>query len=122
MSMILLAGATGNVDRHVASQLLSTGIVVWELTRNREYAGLPGEVDVVGGDISLSETLDACLDEVEAVIQVWPSFSAGIAPAFLDMSTKHARRIVYLSSESVGHDPEQQTDATTARIAAKLAA
>jgi nucleoside-diphosphate-sugar epimerase len=122
MSMILLAGATGNVDRHVASQLLNMGIVVWELTRNREYAGLPGEVDVVRGGLSLSGTRDACLDRVESAFQVWPSVSAGNAPAFLDVVTKHARRIVYLSSESVGHAPEQQTDATTARIADKLAA
>ena len=32
---------------------------------------------------------------------------------------EYARRIVYLSSESVGDDPEQHTDTITARIIAE---
>ncbi len=119
MSMILVTGATGNVGRHVASQLLNTDLAVRELARNPGYAGLPGDVDIVCGGLSPSETLDACLGGVEAVFLVWPYFTSEIALAFLDVITKHARRIVYLSSESVGHDPEQQTDAITARIAGK---
>ena len=113
MSMILITRETGNFGRHVVSQLLSPGAVVWALlSRNPKSAGLLG--GVVRGDLSLRETLDACL--------VWPFFTAEVAPAFLDAVAKHARRIVYLSSESVGDDLEQQTDTITARIAEKLAA
>ena len=112
MSMILITGATGNVGRHVVSHLLSPGAVVWALNHNPKSAGLLG--DVVRGDLSLRETLDACL--------VWPLFTAEVAPAFLDAVTQHARRIVYLSAEGVGDDLAQQTDTITARIADKLAA
>ena len=112
MSMILVTWATGNFGRHVVSQLLSPGAVVRALSRNPKSASLLG--DVVRGDLFLRETLDACL--------VWPYFTAEDAPAFLDAVTKHAHRIVYLSSEGVGDDLEQQNDTITARIADKLAA
>ena len=112
MSMILITGATGYFGRHVVSQLLSPGAIVWALSRNPKSAGLLGEV--VRGDQPLRGTLDACL--------VWPFFTAEVAPAFLDAVTKHARRILFFSSEGVGDDLEQQTDTITARIAEKLAA
>jgi uncharacterized protein YbjT (DUF2867 family) len=112
MSMILITRETGNFGRHIVSQLLSPGAVVWALSRNPKSAGLLGEV--VRRDLSLRETLGACL--------VWPFCTADVAPAFLDAVTKHARRILFLSSEGVGDDLEQQTDTMTARIAEKLAA
>jgi uncharacterized protein YbjT (DUF2867 family) len=112
MSMILITGATGYFGRHVVSQLLSPDAIVWALSRNPKSAGLLGEV--VRGDQPLRGTLDACL--------VWPFFTAEVAPAFLDAVTKHARRILFLSSEGVGDDLEQQTDTITARTADKLAA
>ena len=58
-SVVLVTGATSNVGRHVASQLLGTGAAVRALTRNPESAGLPGGVDVVCSDLSVSKTLDA---------------------------------------------------------------
>ena len=112
MSMILITGATGYFGRHVVSQLLSQDAIVWALSRNPKSAGLLGEV--VRGDLHLRGTLDACL--------VWPFFTAEVAPAFLDAVTKHARRILFFSSEGVGDDLEQQTDTITARIGEKLAA
>ncbi len=112
MSMILITRETGNFGRHVLSQLPSPGAVVWAVSRNPKSAGLLG--DVVRGDLSLRETLGACL--------IWPFFTAEVAPALLDAVAKHARRIVYFSSESVGDDLGQQTDTITAQIAEKLAA
>jgi uncharacterized protein YbjT (DUF2867 family) len=120
--MILVTGATGNVGRRVLSQLLRTGATVRALTHNPESAGLPGDIDVVRGDLCVPETLDACPDGVEAVFLVWTFFTAEVAPAVLNAFSKHARRIVYLSSEGVGDDLERQTDTITVRISAKLAA
>jgi uncharacterized protein YbjT (DUF2867 family) len=117
--MIMVTGATAKVGRHVAPQLLDTGVSVHGLARNPASVGLPG--DVVCGDPSVPDTLDACLDGIEAGVLGWPFFTVEAAPAFLDAVTKHARRIVCLSSESVGDDLEQQTDTITARIAAELA-
>ena len=117
-SVVLVTGVTGKASRQFVLQLLHTGAAVRALTRNAESAGLPG--DVVRRDLSVPDTLDTCLDGVEPVFLVWPFFTA--APAFLDAVTKHARCIVYLSSEGVGDDLEQRTDTATARITAKLAA
>ncbi len=58
----------------------------------------------------------------ETVFLIWPFFTAEAAPPLLDRVTKHARRIVYLSSGDVGDDLEQRTDTITARIPAKLGA
>lgn len=118
--MILVTGATGNVGGRVVSQRLGTGVAGRALTHNPHSASVPG--DVVRGGLSLPDTLDTCLDGIEAVFLIRPFFTAEAAPAFLDAVTKHARRLVYLSSEGVGDDLEQQTDMITARIAAKLAA
>jgi uncharacterized protein YbjT (DUF2867 family) len=108
--MILVTGATGNVGRHVVSQLLRTGAAVRALTRNPNSAGLPSGVDVVRADLSVPNTLDACLDGVEAIFLVWPFFTAEAAPAVLKVITKHAGRIVYLSSAGVRDDVEPQAN------------
>jgi uncharacterized protein YbjT (DUF2867 family) len=92
------------------SQLLGTGAAVRALTRNPDSAGLPDGVDVARADLSVPDTLDACLDGVAAVFLVWPFLTADLAPAVLDVVTKHAHRIVYLSSAGVRDDLEQQTD------------
>lgn len=116
---ILITGATGHVGRRVVSGLLGTDADVRALTRNPDSAGLPKGVEVVRGDLSAPETLDACLDGAEAVFLMWPFLTAEAAPAVLDTVAKHARRIVYLSSMGVRDDLEQQTssiDAFHARI------
>jgi uncharacterized protein YbjT (DUF2867 family) len=82
------------------------------LTRNPDSAGLPGGVDVVRGDLSVPDTLDTCLKGVDAVFVMWPGFSVAgeAAPAAVEAVTKHARRVVFLSSMSVRDDLAQQTD------------
>ena len=107
-SKILVTGATGNVGHQVVSQLRGTGATVRALVRHPDSATLPDDVEVVRGDLSAPDTLDVALDRVEAVFLVWPFLTAEAAPAVLDMVTKHARRIVYLSSMGVRDDREQQ--------------
>ena len=92
------------------TQLLGTGARVRALTRNPDPTGLPHEVDVVRGDLSVRDTLDGCLDGVEAVFLVWRSPTAEAAPAFLEAVAKHARRIVFLSSSAVRDGVERQTE------------
>ena len=117
-SVILVTGATGNVGRHVVSQLHSCA-AVRALTGNPDSAVLPG--DVVRGELFVPNTQDTSLDGVEADFLGWPFFMAEAAPAFLDAVIRHVRRIVYLSSESVGDKLEQQTDTIIVRVTAKLA-
>ena len=120
--MILITGATSNIGRHDVSQLLDMGAASRGFARNLHSVGVPGDVDVVCGGLSVPDTLNACLDGVEAVFLVWPFFTAEAASPFLDAVTKHARRVVYLSSEGIGDYLEQQTDTITSRVVAKLAA
>ena len=97
MKRILVTGATGRVGRQVVSQLLTTDVRVRALTRNPDAAGLPPEVEVVRGDLTVAEALDECLDGVDAVFLVWTA-PGGTAPAVVDRIARHARRIVFLTS------------------------
>ncbi len=108
-NLILVTGATGNVGREVVSQLLGTGARVRALTRNPESAGLPHDVEVVRGDLSVPDTPDRHLDRAEAVFLVWRSLTDDAAP-FLNAVAKHARRIVFLSSAAVRDDVEEQAN------------
>ena len=109
-SKILVTGATGNVGGQVVFQLLDTGASVRALVRDLDSGGLPDGVEVVRGDLSAPDTLDAPLEGVETVFLVWPFLTVEAAPAVLDAVKRHARRIVYLSSMGVRDDLERQAD------------
>lgn len=108
--MILVTGATGNVGRQVVAQLLAAGAAVRALARDPRSARLPGEVEVVAGDLSEPGTLEAALTGIESVFLVWPFLTAEGAPAVLDVAGRHARRVVYLSSSGVNEEAERQSD------------
>lgn len=107
---VLVTGATGNVGRQVVSQLLDTGAAVRALVRDPDSADLPDSVEVVRGDLSAPDTLNACLDGVESVFLVWPftlpEASAEIAPAVVSAISRHAHRIVYLSADAAAENPD----------------
>ncbi|MEJ2869831.1 NAD(P)H-binding protein [Actinomycetospora sp. OC33-EN08] len=63
---VLVTGATGQVGRHLVHELLAAGRPVRALTRRPERADLPGEVEVVRGDLSDVATLGGVFDGVEA--------------------------------------------------------
>jgi len=97
MNPILVIGATGTVGRQVVSQLIAAGSPVRAMTRNPDAAKLPPQVQIVRGDLTVPETLDACLDNTDAVFLVWTALPSAVAPA-LQRITQRARRIVYLSA------------------------
>ena len=97
MRPILIIGGTGTVGRQVVSQLLALGMQIRVLARNPEAARLPPQVDVVRGDLTIPETLNACMDGIDAVFLVWAAPPATVAPA-LERITGRARRIVFLSA------------------------
>ena len=97
MNHILVIGGTGTVGRQVVSQLATAGAQVRALARNPSAACLPPQVEVVRGDLIVPETLDACLDGIDAVFLVWTAPPAAFAPA-LERIAKHAQRIVLLSA------------------------
>lgn len=75
--MILVTGASGNVGRNVVRQLLEAGEAVRAMTRDPQRVHFPEGVEVVPGDLSLPETLDAAL--------------AGVSRAFLFPVHGHLR-------------------------------
>ena len=97
MSKTLVIGGTGTVGRHVVSQLVELGSPVRVLTRNPGKADFPSEVDVVRGDLTAPESLDAALQNVHAVFLVWTAAPTAVVPA-LERITRRARRIVFLSA------------------------
>jgi uncharacterized protein YbjT (DUF2867 family) len=97
MDRILIVGASGRVGRQVVSQLRTTDARIRAVSRNPQSAGLPPEVEVVGGDLTQPATFGDCLDGVDAVFLVWTAPPATVSQA-IERIAKHARRIVFLSS------------------------
>jgi uncharacterized protein YbjT (DUF2867 family) len=93
MNRILIIGGTGNVGREVVDQLAATGARFRAMTRNPDASGLPPQVEVVRGDLTVPETLDSCLQDIDAVFLVWVAPPAAVAGA-LERIAKHARRII----------------------------
>ena len=97
MRPVLVTGATGRVGRVVVDQLLGAGVPVRALTRRPAAAGLPAAVEVVSGDLTVPESLDAALQGVGAVFLVWTA-APTTAPAVVERLATHAQRVVFLSS------------------------
>ena len=65
---VLVTGATGRVGRVVADLLIDAGVPVRALMHRSEAAAtLPVNVEVVTGDLTVPESLDAGLPGVGAV-------------------------------------------------------
>ncbi|MEV6150793.1 NAD(P)H-binding protein [Nonomuraea sp. NPDC052129] len=99
MSRILVTGATGNVGKHVVPQLAGAGLQVRALVRDPDRAKLPEGVEAVKGDLSVPETLEPALKDVESVFLIWPGFAAETARDVVEVIAAHARRVVYLSAD-----------------------
>jgi len=97
MNRILIIGGTGTVGRQVVLQLLERGASVRVLARNPERVQFPSQVEIVHGDLTVPETLDAGLSAADAVFLVWVAPPPAAVPA-LERITKKARKIVFLSA------------------------
>lgn len=97
MNRILVIGGTGNIGRQVVGRLTATRAQVRALVRNPEGAHLPSQVEVMRGDLTSPDTLDACLDGIDTVFLVWTAPRTAVAPA-IERIAKRTRRIVLLSA------------------------
>ena len=111
--MILVTGARGNVGRHVVSGLLAEGADVRALTRDPTSADWPDDIEVTRGDLSAAATLEAALDDVDAVFLLWHQASAEHPAAAVEAIARRIRRVVYVSSLTVDDDVQQQTHPMT---------
>ncbi|MEU8165007.1 NAD(P)H-binding protein [Micromonospora sp. NPDC049004] len=97
-SPVLVTGATGRIGRAVVDQLTDAGVPVRALVRRSESAAtLPTGVDVITGDLTVPESLDAALRAVSTVFLVWTA-PPQTAAAVIDRLAAHAQRVVYLSA------------------------
>jgi uncharacterized protein YbjT (DUF2867 family) len=97
MNHILVIGGTSTVGSQVLSRLAFRRANVRAMTRNPDAAHFPAGIEVIRGDLTVPETLDACLDGIDAVFLVWTAPAAAAAPA-LERIGKRAHRIVFLSA------------------------
>src|SRR3954452_2014780 len=95
---VLVTGATGRVGRIVVDLLMDAGVPVRAHThRSEAAAALPATVEVVTGDLTVPESLDAGLRGVGSVFLVWTA-PPTTAPAVVDRIATSAQRVVFLSS------------------------
>ena len=95
---VLVTGATGRVGRAVVDLLIDAGVPVRALARRSEAAAtLPANVEVVGGDLTVPESLDAALRDVSATFLVWTA-PPSTAPAVVQRIATYAQRVVFLSA------------------------
>src|SRR5919107_4530537 len=82
----------------VTDRLVDAGVPVRALThRSEAVATLPANVEVVTGDLTVPEPLDAGRQGVSTVFLVWTALPT-TAPAVVERLATHARRVVFLSS------------------------
>ena len=106
---VLVTGATGRVGRVVVDLLIEAGVPVRALTHGSDTAAqFPANVEVVAGDLTVPESLDAALRGAGAVFLVWTA-PPETAPAVVDSLATHARRVVFLSApHNIDHPFFQQ--------------
>jgi len=98
VSPVLVTGATGRVGRVVMDLLIDAGVPVRALThRSEAEATLPAQVEVVAGDLTVPESLEAGLRGVSTVFLVWTAPPA-TAPAVIERLATNVRRVVFLSA------------------------
>jgi uncharacterized protein YbjT (DUF2867 family) len=119
MRPILVTGATGRIGRLVVDELVNAGESVRALTRQPATAQLPASVDVVGGDFTAPESLDAALRDVQTVFLVWTAPPATV-PAVIEKLASRARRVVLLSSPHQTAHPFFQQPNPMARFHADI--
>jgi uncharacterized protein YbjT (DUF2867 family) len=97
MTHILVIGGTGSVGRQVVSPLSAAGAEVRALARNPAARFLLRRSGC--GDLSLPDTLDPCLDGIDAVFLVWTAPPPAVTPA-LERIAETPQRIVLLADLS----------------------
>ncbi|NLU68552.1 NAD(P)H-binding protein [Streptomyces sp. HNM0574] len=102
---VLVTGATGNVGPHAVAQLLDAGVETRALVLENDPNSdrIPPGAEVFHGSLADPDSLDACLEGVDAVFLMWPFFTLDVdtVPAVLEKLEKHTRRVVFISSIGV---------------------
>jgi uncharacterized protein YbjT (DUF2867 family) len=109
--MIVVVGGTGRVGRQVVAQLNERKLPVRVVSRGLVPAGgLPPGVPAVHADLADPASLEAHLQDADALFLLWPFTSpevtAGLAPKVAEIAARHVTRIVYLSAQPAADQPD----------------
>lgn len=116
---VLVTGATGTIGRRVVNELLGAGVPVRALTRRPAEASLPSAVEVVSGDLTVPDSLDAGLRGARTVFLVW-TLPLTAAPPVIERLAAHTQRVVLLSSPHQTPHPFFQQPNPAATLYAEL--
>ncbi|GAA5180434.1 NAD(P)H-binding protein [Rugosimonospora acidiphila] len=95
---MLVTGATGRVGRAVVDLLADAGVPVRALVHRSESAAtLPARVEVVTGDLTVPESLDAGLHGIGTAFLLWTA-PPQTAAAVVDRLAAQVQRVVFLSA------------------------
>jgi uncharacterized protein YbjT (DUF2867 family) len=98
----LVIGATGNIGRHAVRILRDQGVAVRGLAR--DVSDLPEGVDRVSADLRDLDALRAAVQDIDAVLLVWPFLAADGFDDVAAVIGQPGRRVVYVSAMSVRDD------------------
>src|SRR5262249_11403683 len=88
------------------------------MSRRPENAALP-QTEVIYGDLTVPDTLDACLTGIDTVFLVWVAPRSAVADA-LERIVRRARRIVFLSAPIKTAHPLFQTSNPVKELALQI--
>ena len=116
---VLVIGATGTIGREVVRALLDEGVIVRAMSRQPQAAVLSPAAQVVAGDLTIPESLDEPLRDVDAVFLIWTAPPATV-PEVVRRVAERARRIVFLSAPHRTPHPFFQQPNPMARLHASI--
>jgi uncharacterized protein YbjT (DUF2867 family) len=115
VTRILVTGATGQIGSEVVAQLRGTGCRVRALSRSAESSSsLPREVEIAHGDLTVPDTLDAALADVDAVFLVWLGSLDAATHAIPRIAARTDRIVLLSSPHQTPHPFFQQPNALRA--------
>ncbi len=89
---ILVTGATGNVGRHITTQLRDAGVTVRALSRDPSSPRLPAGVTVARGDLTDPDSLRNAAAGADAAFLLWPFLASRGAEAAVAAIAGHVRQ------------------------------
>lgn len=113
---VLVIGATGKVGRHLVTGLIEEGVHVRALVRDPADARLPGEVELIEGDLSRPETVRTAAQGADAAFLLWPGFDPAGAQEVVSGLAENVGHIVYLSSARLQQQDEGATEGVWADV------
>jgi uncharacterized protein YbjT (DUF2867 family) len=129
VTKVLITGATGYVGGHLAPALLQHGLHVRCLARDPSRATLPGQAEVIQGDVLQERTLPPAVEDIDVAYYLVHSMGGGDgafaqrdragAETFAQAaSAAGVRRVVYLGGLEGGDSEHLRSREEVARILA----